>query len=61
MENYKKDTFLWKSSDPGALTADTIPGLNEDGKIPIGLLHYDPDASEYLDRVEERLKEEGIR
>ena len=58
MEGYKKGTYLYKAAD-GALTGG-VPG-EKDGKIPIGLLHYDPDASEYLDRVEAKLKEQGIR
>ena len=58
MEGYKKATYLYKPQAE-ALTGG-IPGL-KDGKIPIGLLHYDPDASEYLERVEERLKAEGVR
>ena len=58
MEGYKKATYLYKPQTE-ALTGG-IPGL-KDGKIPIGLLHYDPDASEYLERVEERLKAEGVR
>ena len=58
MENYKRDTFLYKA-DETQLTGP-VPGTR-DGKIPIGLLHYEPDASEYLDRVEERLRAEGVR
>ena len=59
MENYKKDTYLYRPEE-GALLKDSVPDLR-DGKIPIGLLHYDPEASEYLDRVEERLRSEGVR
>ena len=58
MEGYKKATYLYKPQTE-ALTGG-VPGL-KDGKIPIGLLHYDPEASEYLERVEERLKAEGVR
>lgn len=60
MEGYKKNTFLYKGKGD-ALLEETIPGLNAEGKIPIGLLHYDPDASEYLTRVEDKLHREGVR
>ncbi len=60
MEGYKKGTYMYRPEE-GALLTDSVPGLDEKGRIPIGLLHYDPDASEYLDRVEDKLKREGVR
>ena len=58
MENYKKQTYQFRQTGQGQTSC---PGLDEQGRIPIGLLHYDPEASEYLQRVEQRLHEEGVR
>ena len=58
MENYKKQTYLFRQT---GREQTSCPGLDEQGRIPIGLLHYDPEASEYLQRVEQRLHEEGVR
>ena len=58
MENYKKQTYVVREAGTGQAAC---PGKDEQGRFPIGLLHYDPDALEYLQRVEERLREEGVR
>ncbi len=60
MEGYKKGTYVYKAADAQTLAGTTLPDL-KDGKIPVGLLHYDPNASEYLTRVDEKLKAEGVR
>ena len=59
MDGYKKGTYVYKG-EKEQLAGSSLPDL-KDGKIPIGLLHYDPEASEYLERVEAKLKAEGVR
>lgn len=60
MENYKNGTYVIKAAKAGEPVLGPLPE-NKDGKIPVGLLHYDPEASEYLERVNEKLQKEGIK
>lgn len=60
MENYKNGTYAIKAPKAGEPVLGPLPE-NKDGKIPVGLLHYDPEASEYLERVNEKLQKEGIK
>ncbi len=50
MEGYKKGTYRYKEGAPA-----------QEGKIPIGTFRLDDGASEYLQRVDEKLKAQGIR
>ena len=59
MEIYKKNTFLVKP-EPEALKGNSIPEKC-DGKYPIGVFINNPEAVEYLDKVEAKLIECGVR
>ena len=52
MEGYKKNTYLFRGGEAKP---------DKDGRIPIGLLHRDDEAEEYLDKVEKKLKSQGLR
>ena len=58
MEKYKECTYLYKigSDDPTGAMAEK----NSEGLIPIGLFRHDQNATEYLERVEEKLAQSGI-
>lgn len=59
MEIYKKNTFLVKPESE-ALKGNSIP-QKCDGKYPIGVFINNPEAVEYLDKVEAKLIECGVR
>ena len=49
MKRYKEGTYLYK---PG--------GEPVEGKIPVGVFRHNKEAEEYIEKVERRLKEQGI-
>ena len=50
MEGYKKVTYRYVEGEP-----------EREGMIPVGTFRKDENAMEYLERVEEKLKAEGVR
>ncbi|MDD4200846.1 MAG: hypothetical protein PHS19_05590, partial [Eubacteriales bacterium] len=59
MQLYKENTYLAKTGtvEPaGNKSAEDI-----EGKLPIGVFRNDPDELEYLDKVEAKLIESGIK
>lgn len=52
METYKKGTYQFRGGE-------AVP--DEKGRIPIGLLHRNDEAKEYLEKVEQKLKSKGVR
>ena len=49
LKKYKEGTYLYKE---GRETAE--------GKIPVGVLRHDKNAVEYIERVEAKLRKQGI-
>lgn len=49
MQRYKEMTYLYKDGKEP-----------EEGKIPVGVLKHDKTAVEYIERVEKKLREQGI-
>ncbi|MBQ2846162.1 MAG: hypothetical protein IJE75_03375, partial [Firmicutes bacterium] len=49
MKRYKEGTYLYKEG-----------GEPVEGKIPVGVFKHDKDAEEYIERVERRLRDQGI-
>ena len=49
MKRYKEGTYLYKEG-----------GEPVEGKIPIGVFKHDTNAEEYIERVERRLRDQGI-
>lgn len=59
MQMFKEKTYVAKSGKDGISSAG--PSDEVDGKAPIGVFRNDPDAPEYLEKVEAKLAENGIR
>ncbi len=58
MDIYKKNTYLYKLgvNDPMEAFADR----NSEGLIPVGVFRNDPNAKEYLEKVQDKLVEKGV-
>ena len=49
MQGYKEGTYLYKEGKEAV-----------DGKVPIGVFRNDTEAEEYIEKIEAKLKEQGI-
>lgn len=49
INRYKEMTYIYKAGKEP-----------EEGKIPVGVFRHDDTAEEYIDKVERKLKEQGI-
>lgn len=59
MELYKKGTFTIKAGGADADNATVTEAV--DGILPVGVFRNNPDAPEYLEKVEAKLTECGVR
>lgn len=59
MELYKKGTFMIKAGAADADNATVTEAV--DGILPVGVFRNNPDAPEYLEKVEAKLTECGVR
>ena len=49
MKTYKENTYIYREGKTA-----------EEGKIALGVFRNDPDAEEYIERVEARLRQQKI-